>query len=92
METEKLSKIFKALGHPTRIAILEYLLKTNSCICGEIVNIFPYSQSTISQHLKHLKESGIIHGEIEGPRTSYCIDKSILDEFKGYVANLKMER
>lgn len=89
MKTEKISKIFKALGHPTRIKILEHLLKINSCVCGEIVTIFPYSQSTISQHLKILKESGIINGEVEGPKTCYCIDEHILDEFKKYVANLK---
>ncbi len=89
MKTEKISKIFKALGHPTRIKIVEYLLEINSCYCGNIVNIFPYSQSTISQHLKLLKESGIVRGEIEGPKTCYCIDKGTFDELKEYVANLR---
>ncbi len=88
MDIEKLSKIFKALGHPTRIKILEHLININSCVCGEIVNIFPYSQSTISQHLKLLKESGIVHGEVEGPKTCYCVDHCILDEFKDYISNL----
>jgi ArsR family transcriptional regulator, arsenate/arsenite/antimonite-responsive transcriptional repressor len=62
LDTDQLSKIFKALGHPTRIKIIEHLLMCNSCICGEIVDIFPFSQSTISQHLKLLKDSGIVFG------------------------------
>jgi DNA-binding transcriptional ArsR family regulator len=88
MDTEKLAKIFKALGHPTRIKIIEYLLKRNSCICGEIVDIFPFSQSTISQHLKLLKDSEIVHGEIEGPKTCYCVNENILIDVKNYVTNL----
>jgi len=88
LNTDRLAKIFKALGHPTRIKIIEHLLKHNTCICGEIVNIFPFSQSTISQHLKLLKDSGIVSGEIEPPKTCYCIDKNILNEFKTYVAHL----
>ncbi len=88
MDTQKLSKIFKALGHPTRIKIVEHLININSCVCGEIVDIFPYSQSTISQHLKLLKDSGIVHGEVEGPKTCYCVDQRILEEFKRYISNL----
>ncbi|MCP4022007.1 MAG: winged helix-turn-helix transcriptional regulator [Desulfobacteraceae bacterium] len=89
MDTDQLSKICKALGHPTRIKILEHLIKINSCVCGEIVDKFPFSQSTISQHLKLLKESGIVLGEVEGPKTCYCVDNAILDKFKAYVSNLK---
>ena len=89
MNIDMVAKIFKALGHPTRIKIIELLLKRNSCICGEIVDIFPFSQSTISQHLKILKESGIVCGEIEGPKTCYCVDDNVLNEFKKYVSNLK---
>jgi ArsR family transcriptional regulator len=89
MNTDMVAKIFKALGHPTRIKIIELLLKRNSCICGEIVDIFPFSQSTISQHLKILKESGIVCGEIEGPKTCYCVDENVLNEFIKYVSNLK---
>ena len=88
MKTEQLAKIFKALGHPTRIQIIEHLIDINTCVCGEIVNIFPYSQSTISQHLKILKDSGIVCGEVEGPKTYFCIDKKILKQFKQYVQNL----
>ncbi len=87
-DTAALAGIFKALGHPTRIRIVEHLLKINSCVCGEIVNIFPFSQSTISQHLKLLKDSGLVKGEIEGPRTCYCVDSEVLKQFKKYVSEL----
>ena len=88
MDTDTFAKIFKALGHPTRVKIVEHLMKINSCVCGEIVNIFPFSQSTISQHLKLLKESGIVRGEIEGPKTCYCVDFDVLNQLKNYVSNL----
>ena len=88
LDTDQLSKIFKALGHPTRIKIVEHLLRCNACICGEIVDIFPFSQSTISQHLKLLKDSGIVFGEIEGPKTCYCVDNAVLKEFQHYVSQL----
>ncbi len=85
MDPENLSRIFKALGHPTRVKIVEHLIKINTCICGDIVDIFPYSQSTISQHLKILKESGIVCGEVEGPKTYFCVDKKVLAQFKEYI-------
>ena len=88
MDTDTFAKIFKALGHPTRVKIVEHLIKINSCVCGEIVNIFPFSQSTISQHLKLLKKSGIVRGEIEGPKTCYCVDFDVLNQLKNYVSNL----
>ncbi len=88
MDATHVSKIFKSLGHPTRVKIVEHLIKINTCVCGEIVDIFPYSQSTISQHLKHLKESGIVCGEIEGPKTYFCVDKRVLEEFKAYIQNM----
>lgn len=87
-DTDRLAKIFKALGHPTRIKIIEHLIKIDSCICGAIVDIFPFSQSTISQHLKQLKDSGVVQGTIDGPSTCYCVDKTVLKEFKDYVAGL----
>ena len=88
MTTDQLAKAFKALGHPTRIKIVEHLIQINTCVCGEIVDIFPFSQSTISQHLKLLKESGIVCGEIEGPKTYFCVDKAVLNQIKTYVKNL----
>jgi len=86
METGQFSKICKALGHPARVRIVEYLKETDQCICGEIVEILPLAQSTVSQHLKILKESGLVKGEIEGPRTCYCLDKTVMELFK-YKAN-----
>jgi DNA-binding transcriptional ArsR family regulator len=71
----KLAKYAKALAHPARIAILQYLAKQRSCVCGDIVDELPLSQSTVSQHLKELKEAGLIKGEIEGAKTCYCIDE-----------------
>jgi len=88
MEDKQLAKILKALGHPTRIRIVKYLREMDSCICGQIVEIFPYSQSTISQHLKLLKESGIVCGEVDGPKRCYCINKELLERMKEYVAEL----
>lgn len=85
---EALSRLFKALSHPTRIKIIQHLKTIDQCICGDIVNLFPLSQSTISQHLKSLKEAGLIKGEVEGPRTCYCINKDMLDQFKSAVARL----
>jgi len=73
-EQNKLAGMAKALAHPARIAIMEHLMKKGSCVCGDIVDELPLSQSTISQHLKALKEAGIIRGEIEGTFTCYCLD------------------
>lgn len=71
----KIAKYAKALGHPARIAILNLLLKKQSCICGDIVDELPLSQSTVSQHLKELKEAGLIKGDIDGVKICYCIDE-----------------
>ncbi len=79
---EDLAHMFKALGHPARIRIINHLKAEDRCICGEIVEILPLSQSTVSQHLKILKDSGLIFGEVEGPRTCYCLDKAVLARFK----------
>ena len=69
-----LASVAKAIGHPARIAILECLLKANSCICGELVDELPLSQATVSQHLKALKEANLIKGNIEGTSVCYCIN------------------
>ncbi len=71
----RLAVVAKALGHPARVAILEYLAKTNACVCGDIVDVLPLSQSTVSQHLRELKEAGLVNGEIEGTSVCYCIDE-----------------
>ena len=71
----ELAAIAKALGHPARIAILQFLASQKSCVCGDIVDELPLSQSTVSQHLKELKKVGLIKGEIEGPSVCYCLDE-----------------
>lgn len=73
----EIAKIAKALSHPARIAILQFLANCQSCICGDIVAELPLSQSTVSQHLKELKNAGLIKGEIDGPRVCYCLDTHI---------------
>lgn len=87
-DPEHLARIFKALSHPARIKIIRHLKTIDKCICGEIVNILPLSQSTVSQHLKQLKESGLIMGEIEGPSTCYCLNTDTLEQFKNAVVQL----
>lgn len=78
----------KALGHPARIAIIDYLLKVDTCICGDIVNELPLAQPTVSQHLKELKNAGLIKGEIEGNKICYCIDEKALQKLQDYFAKL----
>ena len=78
MNTDELALMFKALAHPARITIFKHLLEEDRCICGRIVEVLPLAQSTVSQHLKILKESGLVQGEVEGPKTCYCIDKERL--------------
>ena len=80
--------IAKALGHPARIAIIEYLLKVNECICGDIVNELPLAQPTVSQHLKELKNAGIIKGNIEGNSICYCIDENTISILNYYFLNI----
>lgn len=75
VKDNRLAKYAKALAHPARIAILKMLIQRQACICGDIVDHLPLSQSTISQHLKELKSSGLIKGDIEGVKVCYCIDE-----------------
>ena len=72
-----LARYSKALGHPARIAILQLLQTKKGCICNSIVDELPLSQSTVSQHLKELKEAGLIIGEVDGPRVCYCVDAKV---------------
>jgi DNA-binding transcriptional ArsR family regulator len=78
----RMAELAKAIGHPARIAILQFLLKQQSCICGDIVEELPLSQSTVSQHLKELKDVGIIQGEISGVKTCYCINGNTWKEME----------
>jgi ArsR family transcriptional regulator len=81
----ELANLFKALAHPARIAIVEFLLKTESCICGDIVNELPLSQPTVSQHLKELKNAGIIRGNIEGTAICYCLNPETFAKIQGSI-------
>jgi ArsR family transcriptional regulator, arsenate/arsenite/antimonite-responsive transcriptional repressor len=78
----------KALGHPARIAIIEYLMSVETCICGDIVNELPLAQATVSQHLKELKNAGLIKGSIEGNAICYCIDEKALRKLQVYFENI----
>jgi DNA-binding transcriptional ArsR family regulator len=74
-DTEVIAKFAKALGHPTRIAILKHLENQSCCFTGDLVDVFPLAQSTISQHLRELKNVGLIQGELKPPKIKYCINK-----------------
>lgn len=78
----------KALGHPARVAIMEYLMKVDACICGDIVNELPLAQPTVSQHLKELKNAGLIKGEVEGNAICYCIDEKAIEKLLSYFGHI----
>lgn len=78
----RMATLAKAFDHPARVAIMEYLLSNQTCICNDLVDVLPLSQSTIIQHLKELKQTGIIKGEVEGPKVNYCIDGKVWEEAK----------
>jgi DNA-binding transcriptional ArsR family regulator len=80
--TLDMAAIFKAMAHPARIAILQFLLERNACVCGSIVDALPLSQATVSQHLAELKLAGLIKGTIDGPRVCYCIDAENWEKIK----------
>jgi len=71
----------KALGHPARLAIVQHLAARDTCICGDLVEVLPLAQATVSQHLKVLKASGLVQGEVDGPRSCYCLDYDALERF-----------
>ena len=75
VKDSRIARYAKALAHPARVAILQLLIKKQACVCGDIVDELPLSQSTVSQHLKELKEAGLIKGDIEGKSVCYCIDE-----------------
>ena len=87
-QQNELAVLAKALGHPARIAILEYLMKVDSCICGDIVNELPLAQPTVSQHLKELKNAGLIKGNIEGTAICYCINEAGFSKIKSYFIHI----
>lgn len=85
---EELATLAKALGHPARVKIIRILLRKNACICGDIVEELPLAQSTVSQHLKVLKEAGLIRGDVDGPRVCYCIEPHALRRLRALVGGL----
>jgi DNA-binding transcriptional ArsR family regulator len=80
--------LLKAMGHPARVAIIEYLTKVNTCICGDIVKELPLSQPTVSQHLKELKNAGLIKGNIEGNAICYCINEKAINKLQKYFGKI----
>ena len=84
----RMALLAKAMGHPARIAILEFLAKSNQCMCGDIVGELPLAQPTVSQHLKELKNAGLIKGTIDGTSVCYCIDENGVDALMEYIRNL----
>jgi DNA-binding transcriptional ArsR family regulator len=84
----KTATMLKSLGHPARVAIVEYLIRCESCVCGDIVDQLPLAQATVSQHLKALKEAGIIQGTVEGTSVCYCIDVKAVQFLKAYFITL----
>jgi DNA-binding transcriptional ArsR family regulator len=84
----ELAALAKALGHPARIAIIQFLAKQKTCMCGDIVEELPLSQSTVSQHLKELKNAGLIKGNIDGPSVCYCINEKAWIKAQKILGNL----
>lgn len=82
IDQNEIASIAKAIGHPARIAILQYLLQKNACVCGDIVDEIGLAQATVSQHLKELKQAGLIKGDIDGRSVCYCIDNNKWDAAK----------
>lgn len=87
-QQNRLADLAKAFAHPARVAILQHLAKTQSCICGDLVDVLPLSQATVSQHLKELSRIGIIKGNVQPPRVCYCINEAVWSEAKAAFGNL----
>jgi len=85
---ERLAELARALSHPARVAIVRHLAERGTCVCGEIVDVLPLAQATVSQHLKVLKEAGLVQGEVDGPRTCYCVNPETVKRFQSLVAQL----
>jgi ArsR family transcriptional regulator len=85
---EELAALTRALGHPARVQILRLLARREACVCGEIVDELPLAQSTVSQHLKVLKDAGLVRGDIDGPRVCYCIEPRTLRRLKALIGGL----
>jgi ArsR family transcriptional regulator len=87
-DDQTLAELAQALGHPARVAIVRLLMERKTCLCGDIVEVLPLAQSTVSQHLKMLKQAGWIEGEVDGPRVCYCLNPQALKRFKNLIKSL----
>ena len=85
---EELAALAKAIGHPARVQILRILVRREACICGDIVEELPLAQSTVSQHLKVLKDAGLVRGDVDGPRVCYCIEPRTLRRLEALIGGL----
>lgn len=90
-EQNELANLFKSISHPARIAIIQYLLSVDSCICGDIVNVLPLAQPTVSQHLTALKNVGIIKGNIEGTAICYCLNPDAMEKIENYFGGISKQ-
>ncbi len=88
VEDSDLARLADAIGNPARVAIVRLLKERETCVCGEIVEVLPLAQSTVSQHLKVLKEAGWIQGEVDGPRTCYCLNPMALEKLQSLIGSL----
>ena len=84
----EIAGMMKALAHPARVAIIDYLLSVDACICGDIVNVLPLAQPTVSQHLKELKNAGLIKGSIEGKSICYCVEEKAIQKLMAYLGKV----
>ena len=87
-DDEALAALAWALAHPIRVRILRLLLEKDACVCGELVELLPVAQSTVSQHLKIMKEAGLIQGEVDGPKVCYCVNPTALARYKRLLSAL----
>lgn len=88
-ETLDMAEILKAFGHPARLEIVKFLINSPTCICGDIVELLPLSQSTISKHLSELKKAGIIKGTVSGNSICYCLDEITIKKLQGFITILQ---
>ena len=91
VEQNEMANLFKAMSHPARVAIVNYLLSVDACLCGDIVNELPLAQPTISQHLKELKNANIIKGTIEGTAICYCINVETIQKIETYFSSITIQ-
>lgn len=89
---EALAQLAKALGHPVRVAIMRKLLRDGDCVCGQLVDALPLAQATVSQHLKTLKDAGLVQGEVDGPSVCYCANPHAVKRFRRLMDALWRER